>query len=330
MGLLQRVARVYAQEGLGGVGTRLARRILPGRRPVATKRQPDAARAAAQAASQARAAERAEAELEYARQRERFDVRVRELGCADEVAHFYWYHAIDLGNGLITPGDYDYRAKVATFPFPADMRGMTVLDVGSATGFFAFEFERRGAEVTSVELPSLADWDILSTERPAVLDSLMKASRSDTLEEAYHKHLDGPFQFCRRRLGSKVQRCYSSVYDLTPAKVGRDRFDIVYAGNILMHLFSPFEALDVLAGLCKNTLIATIGADDGRHDAAMTLHKSETRAWWGPNQACMEHMLSRLGFASVRCTCRDVGWLRRAWHHYRCDFIQADRTPAAA
>ena len=30
-----------------------------------------------------------------------------------------------------------------------------MLDVGSATGFFAFEFERRGAEVVSVELDSL-------------------------------------------------------------------------------------------------------------------------------------------------------------------------------
>ncbi len=43
--------------------------------------------------------------------------------------------------------------------FPENMSGMTVLDVGSATGFFAFEFERRGARVISVELPSLRDLD---------------------------------------------------------------------------------------------------------------------------------------------------------------------------
>ena len=35
------------------------------------------------------------------------------------------------------------------FHFPDRMRGMTVLDAGSATGFFAFEFERRGARVVS-------------------------------------------------------------------------------------------------------------------------------------------------------------------------------------
>src|SRR5258708_4233384 len=71
----------------------------------------------------------------------------------------YWYHTVDLGDGLVTPGSYDYRDALPRFGFPEDMRGMSVLDVGSATGFFAFEFERRGADVTSVELPSLAHWD---------------------------------------------------------------------------------------------------------------------------------------------------------------------------
>ena len=44
----------------------------------------------------------------------------------------------------VTPGLYDYRATLDNFHFPENMEGMTVLDVGSATGFFAFEFERRG------------------------------------------------------------------------------------------------------------------------------------------------------------------------------------------
>jgi tRNA (mo5U34)-methyltransferase len=65
-----------------------------------------------------------------------------------------------LGDGLVTPGDFDYRPSLPLFQFPEDMRGMTVLDVGSATGFFAFEFEKRGASVILVELPSIADWDM--------------------------------------------------------------------------------------------------------------------------------------------------------------------------
>jgi hypothetical protein len=55
---------------------------------------------------------------------------------------FFWYHSVDLEDGIVTPGDYDYRYSLDAFQFPDDMRGMKVLDVGSATGFFAFEFER--------------------------------------------------------------------------------------------------------------------------------------------------------------------------------------------
>src|ERR1700744_4811090 len=87
-----------------------------------------------------------------------FAERAEQLGFHD-VSRYYWYHTIDLGDGLITPGMYDYRETLPAFDFPVDMRGMTVLDVGSATGFFAFEFERRGARVVSLELPSLVNLD---------------------------------------------------------------------------------------------------------------------------------------------------------------------------
>src|SRR5271169_424865 len=95
---------------------------------------------------------------EFLTQAEQFKQAVRRQGL-EEVSDFYWYHTIDVGDGLITPGLYDYRETVPAFQFPAEMRGMTVLDVGSATGFFAFEFEKRGARVVSAELPSLVDLD---------------------------------------------------------------------------------------------------------------------------------------------------------------------------
>ena len=80
------------------------------------------------------------------------------MGRAD-LKNYYWYHTVDLANGLITPGTYDYREVLDVFQFPKDMKGMSVLDVGSAIGFFAFEFERRGGDVTSLELPSIEDLD---------------------------------------------------------------------------------------------------------------------------------------------------------------------------
>ena len=112
------------------------------------------------------------------------------------------------------------------------MRGMTVLDVGSATGFFAFEFERRGARVVSTELPSLRDLDrfpgqnvensLRKIERMIFPDGLDLESmrRGDSERELYRCLLDGPFQFCRERLGSQVERCYSTIYDLTAENTG--------------------------------------------------------------------------------------------------------------
>lgn len=76
------------------------------------------------------------------------------------VNEFQWYHTIDLGNGLITPGQYDHRPLLKHYGLPDDLTGKTVLDIGPAHGFFAFEFEkRRAVRVVTVELPQWSDHD---------------------------------------------------------------------------------------------------------------------------------------------------------------------------
>src|SRR5436853_3739246 len=57
------------------------------------RRQPDPAEVA-----------RHQAEYEADVRHFREEVRRRGLGDADK---FYWYHTVDLGGGLLTPGDYD-------------------------------------------------------------------------------------------------------------------------------------------------------------------------------------------------------------------------------
>ena len=53
---------------------------------------------------------------------------------ARELAALTWYHTIDLGGGLVTPGEYDTRAAVAQIPFPASLAGRRCLDVGTHDG----------------------------------------------------------------------------------------------------------------------------------------------------------------------------------------------------
>jgi tRNA (mo5U34)-methyltransferase len=224
-----------------------------------------------------------------------------------DLRRYYWYHTIDLGNGLITPGDFDYRASVAAFKFPSNMNGMTVLDVGSATGFFSFEFEKRGATVISVELPSIADWDMPpGPDKEITMKLMMDSHNVNSVEELHHYHLDGPFQFCREALNSKVKRCYSTIYDLSPQKLGVSGFDVIFVGAILLHTFSPLKALATLAPLCRGTMVISdqLLDEDIDQRPIMVYAGGETRAldgrtWWHLNRVFLEQVLKRLGFKNV-------------------------------
>ena len=58
-----------------------------------------------------------------------------------------WYHKIDLGNGIITPGrDYEKMWQSTSCVMNnINYEGKRVLDLGSLDGYWAFEAEKRGA-----------------------------------------------------------------------------------------------------------------------------------------------------------------------------------------
>lgn len=269
----------------------------------------------------------AAAQRSYTQQTASFLEQTRRMG-VEGLDNYYWYHTVDLGNGLVTPGDYDFRDQIGAFGFPDDLRGKRVLDVGSATGYFAFEFERRGAEVVSVELPSMAEWDMISSERDQIILQLTRWLKASSPEEAYARHLDGPFLFCHKALGSKVKRCYSPVYDLTLDKLGGSKFDLIYAGDILLHLFSPLKALDTLASLCAGQLMVTLDEAPFQHADQPYMQfigsrKTDRRSWWLISNVCLESMLMWVGFRSVVQSGKYSGIIRRAWRTYQREVLVA-------
>ncbi len=325
----QRVASIIATDGVSGLIRRATKKAY---RTVTSRRQPESIESLSQESEQEQL-RREEAEItrakhEYPRLSSRFrdEVLRRNLG---DIDGFYWYHSVDVGDGLVTPGDYDFRDRISEYPFPEDMRGMTALDVGSATGFFAFEFERRGADVTSVELPSAADWDMIWSDRSSIVSKRMARHGLSTVEQLDWACTHGPFEFCRRLRNSNVRRVLSRIYDLTPEKLGCNQFDFIFLGDILRHLFSPLTALNVLAPLCRKEMVISLSLVDLPHSSifygggeSLTF---DGRSWFQPNWEGIRQMLRRVGFRNVERVRESRVLVRRAWQWISRDLIRATK-----
>jgi tRNA (mo5U34)-methyltransferase len=267
------------------------------------------------------------------------DVAARGLG---DVRELEWYHTVDLGDGLVTPGMYDLREVLADYPFPERMDGLSVLDVGAATGFFSFDLERRGARVVAVELPSLAALDRFPNETLEDTLRMMSAMRYGAAFEVppdprahaarlYRALLFDPFAFCAARLGSNVERRFLTVYDIAPETVGSGAFDLVFVGDVLLHTLHPMKALASIASVCAGELVivqklagtpadppalAYVGGDDP-HGGRIS--------WWLPNFQCLRGYLRKLGFSEVEELGRSRMMLRPVAHPVERTVVRARR-----
>jgi tRNA (mo5U34)-methyltransferase len=254
---------------------------------------------------------------EFLRATEDFNRRALSLGLGD-VSRYFWYHTVELPQGLVTPGQYDFRTSLPCFQFPENMRGMTVLDVGSATGFFAFEFERRGAKVVSLEIPSLAALDRFPGQTvqqtlqeiremlvPGTIGHLKEEVEKYTADELYSNLLSGPFEFCRKLLNSRVERRFATVYELSEAALGTGGFDLIFMGDVLLHTINPLQALAAVAPLCRGLLVLSqMMPEAGAGQPAMIYVGGQDPildhiSWWLPNTRCLVQLLKKLGFRDV-------------------------------
>jgi tRNA (mo5U34)-methyltransferase len=141
-----------------------------------------------------------------------------------------WYHTIELGNGMVTRGHFDHRSVVDCYGIPQSLAGMTALDVATADGFFAFELERRGADVVTIDVATLGDCDWLPQARARTPEHVLES-----------RNWGQRFKLAHEMLDSTVRRVELSVYELTPERLGM--FDLVFCGDLLLHLQNPLQAL---------------------------------------------------------------------------------------
>jgi tRNA (mo5U34)-methyltransferase len=193
-----------------------------------------------------------------------------------------WYHTFDFPDGTVTRGLYDLRGLPGNV-LPADLSGKRCLDACSATGFWAFEMEKRGGDVVSLDVPTLRELDWRMPWR---------------LEDP-ERTTNPPFQIAKDLLGSKVERVTMSVYDVTPELVGQ--FDLVFVGSVLLHLRDPVLALRSLRTVTRDQLISF----EPVNVAQSVLHPQSPRGvmvpgadarWWTPNAAAHRVWVESAGF----------------------------------
>jgi tRNA (mo5U34)-methyltransferase len=186
----------------------------------------------------------------------------------------HWYHPIEVRPGIITPGTNDAGTVLAALDLPADCRGMRALDLGTRDGFFAFDLERRGAEVVAVDYVSMAD---------------------------------SGFAVAAGLLGSRVTYLQRNVYELAAAELGT--FDVVLFLGLLYHLPDPLGALRVVRNLTRKRMcLETLVIDFSPEMDELPLMRffagsswaSDPTNYWGPNVRCVQEMLGETEFMARR------------------------------
>lgn len=219
---------------------------------------------------------------------------------AEEVARIRWWHTIDLGQGVVTPGVDRSSEKLLGLGLPADLSGLSVLDIGAWDGFFSFEAERRRA----LRVVAMDRWD-----------GVAGASRRG-------------FDLASRALRSRVGAFQADICALSESQA-RDlgAFDLVLLLGVLYHVTDPLGALRNARRLCAPgaRLILETEADMlWTRRPALAFYpgrelSGDPSNWFAPNSEALLGMLRACGFSDPR-----VHWitpwtrrLARAWRHRR-------------
>jgi tRNA (mo5U34)-methyltransferase len=207
----------------------------------------------------------------------------------NEVNAINWWHSIELGNGITTPGRSKNLETLKTIHLPDSFENKTVIDIGAWDGFYSFEAEKRGAN------------------RVLAVDSYCWSGESWGSKDG--------FNFARKVLGSKVEDKFIEVLDISPETTGI--FDVVLFLGVLYHMKHPLLSLEKVFSITKELLILETAVDlSSLKVPAMRFYpdgqlNSDPSNWWGPNPLAVVCMLKNVGFSKVEIVSDDISLTER-------------------
>lgn len=213
----------------------------------------------------------------------------------------YWYHKINLGNGIVTPGldlepIWNNLRKVRK---KINYKNKIVLDIATFDGMFAFEAEKLGAKTVVA---------------------------SDCLYNSLEN-----FLFCRTILNSKKTKPFFNIspYNLSDRldiffqedfsnniKNYYRKFDIVQHFGLLYHLKDPMLSLAEARSVINDNghLILETDIILNNDQSIMVYNglpnrgrlRNNTSVWWVPTKKCLFEMLNASLFKVVESTYSEI------------------------
>jgi tRNA (mo5U34)-methyltransferase len=232
---------------------------------------------------------------------------------ADEVRQFpYWFHSIDLGAGIVTPGaksPLQHEQESAAFFDRVQLLDRSVLDIGAWNGFYSFEAKRRGAK------------RVLATDSYCWTHPDFQGRKA--------------FELARRTLSLDIEAQEIDVGQISPDTVGE--FDIVLFLGVFYHRYDAIDALARAARLAKHLLIVETLLDLPEVDVpAMAFYPpgrkpaDDDTNWWGPNVPCMRELLLGHKFVEVEIQPHPDGTTCGIFHAWRSTEFRRAPLPAEA
>lgn len=213
----------------------------------------------------------------------------------DKINSVYFYHRIDLGNGIVTPGWSPLEPE--KYGIPERMDGESVLDVGAWDGYWTFESVKRGAS----RVLAIDDFS----------DTCGKGINADRSTQWAN------FDLCRQALGISEDIAVRRTDSIERHACVYGICDRVFMFGVLYHLKNPILALSN----CFQSLRpgGTIHVETAILDGTRSTYTGQpanpmgcyaeffpndefgknSSNWWVPTLKCAASWLEAVGFVDI-------------------------------
>jgi tRNA (mo5U34)-methyltransferase len=225
----------------------------------------------------------------------------------------FWWHSIDLGYGVTTPGirsPRDLTRALALLQLP-DLQGKTVLDIGAWDGFFSFAAEEHGAArvVACDRFVWALDRDAKNRYRSACRADGIRLLPFDRVPDLWRfDELPGKrgFDLAHAVRGSRVEALVADYMTMSVDAV--DPFDVVLYLGVLYHMENPLAALRRVRELTREAaIIETEAIVIGGFERTPLSEFfppdkklcDDPTNFWAPNAPCLVGLCETAGFTRV-------------------------------